>query len=127
MPINTSISSDAQLVFAIAHGKVTRDEMYQYLKDTWVKQGTTGFNCVFDATSADFSGLNNGDLAKFAESVIEIDEDIKGARLAIIIANKHEEQLANFYKASREQTSSHKRETLICRSMREAMDWVMHA
>lgn len=112
------------MVFAIAHGTVTREELYQYQEETWIENDTHGYNCLFDATSADFSEISTDDLVSFTKRSVEIDKEVSNAMLAIIASRKHEEDLARFYHSSVESLSNGNRKTKICKSMLEAMDWV---
>lgn len=126
MPISTSINPDSKLVFAIAHGRVTKEELYRYQEDTWLHHDHRGYNCVFDATCADFSGLNPDDLNLFSYRSAQVSKGIPDVRVAIIITQPHHEQLAGYYQTEVTKQVGDTRKTRIVNSMRDAMDFVTH-
>ena len=124
MPISVDIDKANRLVFASCSGKISNQDLMQYQQETWVAEDTTGFDGMFDATQGNFDGIIYSELLSFSQNAVAIDRYASTSKMAIIVANENQEQLAEFYISATDMLSGNTRESRIFKDIETAENWL---
>ena len=124
MPVSARPDHQLRIVYTICSGLLTIDEIEHYQKTFWLKPEIYGYNELFDLSAADISNIRTEHLIKMAENVAKqymLDTD---SRLALLIGNKNQIPVAEFYLAAKLLLPVPTRDTKMFDSKDKAMKWL---
>ncbi|MCK4708315.1 MAG: hypothetical protein KAU21_06845, partial [Gammaproteobacteria bacterium] len=124
MPVIANPDHQLRIVHTICSGLLTIEEIEHYQKTTWLVPEIYGYNELFDLSDADISNLRTEHFIQMAENVAKLHMLDTNSRLALLICNKNQLPLAEFYLAAKTLLPVPTREAKIFESKDAAMNWL---
>jgi hypothetical protein len=122
MPIDIEVHHDLKLIFNTAFGKVTKEHIYQKVRDTLGNEEYRGFNEVFDARNIEDIAVEYEDLSGLAATVAGY-ELTRRRRMAVVVADQLAFGMARQYESFSEIKSSGSLEVKVFWDFDEAVSW----
>lgn len=124
MPIEITIDPDARIIYSTCVGIMTQEDFVEYQKWPWSDNSYYGFNELFDASQADWSGFNFSFLFTIAENASKLDTLDPQSKLAFVILEGKQKELTDFYKAAKSAITDNSRQLQAFYSREEALSWL---
>ena len=125
MPLTFRVDEENRLVFAVASGTLTIDDLYRYQMDMWTSIELREYNELIDLTSVDaFVPPTADHIRDFSDFATSMEVNSSPSKLAIVAEGDFEFGLARMFQVFRETHPQSKKEVAVFRSVPEAMKYL---
>lgn len=123
MPISSEISNEQRRVYTTCCGLITPADFTHYQNTVWTNFNLYGFDELFDARQADFSGITHGDLLSAASNAAKLQAMSPDSTVAVVVTPGGHEDLVRFYQAAKGALPMPSRTIKLFTSLDDAMAW----
>ena len=125
MPIEYHIDHGRRLVVAIASGKLTAEDIFNYKRHVCSLPDVRGFNELVDARKLEeILSLTVEKISELAKLSAYMDDKAISTKLAIVVSGTFLYGMGQLYEALRNVNPMSTKKVSVFRSMQEAIDWI---
>lgn len=125
LAIEYIIDRDQRVVFARAHGALSRDDLLTYQREVWAGSDLREYNELTDLTELlTFAYNGDSDIREVAGESILTDDPKLSTRVAIVAPTPFADELARRYRDIRMSIPGSNRELRVFAGRREALEWL---
>lgn len=125
MAIDFVIDPRQRIVFARAHGKLGREDLFRYQAEVWALPEVVGFDEIADLSDVlTISYEDDAEILELARTAVRKDAPDRSNRLAIVAPSDFSFGIAQMYGALRSSLPGSNREVKVFRGRADALSWL---
>ncbi len=125
MPISYRIDDNKRLIFVVASGKLTMNDLYNYQMETWASEQVREYDELVDLTAVDsILPATSEHIREFSDFATSMETGSIHSRLAIVAKGDFEFGLARMFQVFRESHPQSRKEVAVFRSVPDAMKFL---
>jgi hypothetical protein len=124
MPFSVRLDRDKRLVLAVFVGKLSAEDVRQYVFRAWATDELTGFRELVDLRAVDVQATAFTELLGLAQEAPSLGIPVRSDRLALVVSTDGQAEKAEFFGTARASQRQGADDFRVFRSIETAEQWL---